>query len=174
MASLGNKFDVLRNLLLSPSRPEGALIVVYPPDQELDFRSRYQDLIEELQAAGQRVSIVDLRTLVFDMLAERGLMERALSLDAAGSRDMHGNLSGMVLVEALARVRQAARTVPDHILLLRHPAALFPWISYSALLSEIEGEVRNTLVLPFPGIESGPELRFLNSKDSYNYRAARI
>ena len=174
MASLTSKLGALRQLLLAPSRPEGAIIVVYPPEQELGFRAGYQDLIEELKAAQCPVCVIDLRTTVFDLLAERGLLERAFSLDAAGSRDMHANLSSMVLSEAVALLRKAAQASPDHLLLIRQPAALYPWISYSSLLSEIEGEIRNTIVLPFPGTENGPELRFLDNKDGYNYRAARI
>jgi len=47
-------------------------------------------------------------------------------------------------------------------------------VSYSAVLEEIENDVANPVVLPFPGSEEGPMLHFLGEKDGYNYRATRI
>lgn len=172
--STESKLDELRSRLLLPLRPQGALLVVYPPEDELKFAGDYSDIINEVQARGIPVCSIDLRTLLFDVLEERGLLEQAFVLDADNSRDLRQNLAGIVQREALSRVRSAAMQHPDAVLFCTHTASLYPWVSYSDLLGEVESVFLNTLVIPFPGSENGPELHFLGAKDGYNYRAARV
>jgi hypothetical protein len=152
----------------------GALLVVYPPEEELVFRAGYEEIIQELRAKGRALSVVDFRPLLFEVLEAKGLLQKAFELDAAGSREAQRNLAGMVQREALRRVQTAAEQTPNSLLCCAHTAALHPWMSYSAFLEETENTVSNTLVIPFPGTENGPVLHFLGVKDGYNYRAARI
>ena len=174
MNLINDKLNLLRSQLLTRAHAGGALLVIYPPEEELSFREGYEEVIQELQAQGVEIAVLDFRTLVFDSLNERDLLEKAFKLDAEGSPDARRSLASLVQREALVRIQQAAQANPQAILLCKHPAALFPWISYSALLEAIKGKVTNTLVIPFPGTESGPALHFLGVKDGYNYRAARI
>ncbi len=174
MSISNEKLEALRARLLAPDRKGGALLVVYPPEEELTFLSGYKEIIQELQVDGLQIHVLDFRTLVFEVLEGKGLLQKAFQLDAAGSRDIRQNLAAMVQRETLRRVRVAAERAPDSILFCLHTASLFPWISYSALLEETENTLENTLVIPFPGTQKGPELHFLGIKDGYNYRAARI
>ena len=172
--STESKLEELRSRLLLPHRPQGALLVVYPPEDELKFASGYADILNELQARSIGVYVIDLRTLLFDALQQRGLLEKAFALDAENSREARQSLAGIVQREALNLVRSAAMQNPDAVLCCMHTAALYPLVSYSALLEEVESLLHNTLIVPFPGRENGPELHFLGAKDGYNYRAARI
>lgn len=174
MTSIEEKLQALRARLLAPGRKGGALLVIYRPEDELAFRSRYREVIMEVQARGLAAVVLDLRTLAFEVLEERGLLQKAFQLDASNSLEMHRNLAGMVQREALARVRAAAAANPEAILFCQRTASLYPWISYSSLLEESENTVLNTLVLPFPGREDGPALHFMGVKDGYNYRAGRV
>jgi len=174
MTVTSQKLEELRARLLMPMRKGGALLVVYPPEEELEFKSGYQEILQELQANGIMAQVLDFRKLVFEALDAKKLLQKAFQLDAAGSRDIHQNLAGIVQREAFVRVRSAADQLPDSVLCVTHTASLYPWISYSALLDEVEHLVPNTLVIPFPGTENGPALHFLGVKDGYNYRAARI
>lgn len=174
MSLVNDKLNLLRSHLLTGAHTGGALLVIYPPEEELTFREGYEEVIQELEAQGTSIYVLDLRTLVFEALEERNLLEKAFKLDAEGSPDARRSLASLVQRESLARIRRAAEENPHAILLCKHCAALFPWISYSALLEAIEGKITNTLVIPFPGIENGPALHFLGVKDGYNYRAARI
>lgn len=174
MSITSQKLEELRARLLTPERKGGALLVIYPPEDELLFRAGYADIVQELQANRSAVTVLDLRTQVFELLEQRRKLAMAFQSDAAGERDFYANLAGMVQRHVTGLVRTAAAQSPQAIICCRHPAALYPWISYSDLLGQIEGEVHNTLVLPFPGFEQGQALHFLNAKDGYNYRAARI
>lgn len=174
MSLINDKLNLLRSRLLTGAHAGGALLVIYPPEEELSFREGYEEVIQELQAQGVQIAVLDFRTLVFDSLKERNILEKAFQLDAEGAPDARRSLASLVQREALAKIQQAAKENPNAILLCKHTAALFPWISYSALLEAIEGKITNTLVIPFPGTEDGPALHFLGVKDGYNYRAARI
>jgi hypothetical protein len=168
------KLEALKSRLVGQRREGGALLVVYPSEEELMFRAGYEEIIKELRAKGRALYVVDFRPLLFEVLEAKGLLQKAFELDATGSRDVHRNLAGMVQREALRRVHTAAVQTPNSILCCAHTAALHPWMSFSAFLEETENTVSNTLVIPFPGTENGPVLHFLGVKDGYNYRAARI
>lgn len=174
MSAVSKKLELLREHLHSPVSKGGALLVVYPAEEELFFISGLDDILKELRAKSIPVRTIDLRTLVFEALEERNLLQKAFQLDAANSRDLRQNLAGIVQKEAVSRVMAASQESPEAILCLLHTASLFPWISYSSLLEEVETKISNLLIVPFPGAESGPELHFMGVRDGYNYRAARI
>ncbi|MFC2108255.1 BREX protein BrxB domain-containing protein [Candidatus Bipolaricaulota bacterium] len=174
MTELSTKLAILRERVLSHRNHEGALLIVYDPADELTFREDYAEIIQEAKARGVPVAEVDLRMLPFDVLARRDLLERAFLLDAKASRDAHQSLARMVQEGTKDRIAEVSHDHPDDIIFCHATAALFPWISYSSLLESIEATVPNTLILPFPGDESGSALHFLSAKDGYNYRATRI
>lgn len=169
-----DKLRTLRSRLLSEERKGGALLVVYPPEGELTFRNGYQEVLKEVEARGIETRILDFRTLVFEVLEGKNLLEKAFELDAMKSRDASRNLTAMVQKEVLDRINDASQQAPEAILFCMHAGALFPWVSFSAILEETENEISNTLVIPFPGIEKGPALHFFGVKDGYNYRALRV
>jgi hypothetical protein len=174
MSQVEQKIRSLRDRLMTSDLKGGALLVVYPPEEERDWQAAYAQLLQELGVHRVDTIILDFRTLVFELLSARGLLDRAFQLDAEGSRDAQRNLAGMVHREVVRRLRDAAAQNPRAVLCCQYTAALYPWISYSSVLEKIEGTVANAVVIPFPGSAQGPALHFLNQKDGYNYRAARI
>lgn len=169
-----DKLQALRSRLLSDQRKGGVLLVVYPPESELDFRSGYQEVLKEVEAKEMETRVLDFRTFVFEVLERKNLLEKAFELDAKRSRDASRNLANMIQREVLTGIQVASQQVPEAILFCMHTGALFPWVSFSAILEETENKIFNTLVIPFPGIENGPALHFFGVKDGYNYRASRI
>lgn len=173
-STIPEKIAALRARLLDPNRPGGAVLVVYPPEEELVFRAEYDLLLHELEAKHLPVEVLDFRTMVFETLEAKGLLQKTFQMDAAGSRELRPSLAGMVQREVQQRLLAAAQAHPDAIVCCKHSAALFPWVSFSALLEQLESGLAAPLVVPFPGTENGAILHFLNAKDGYNYRAARI
>ena len=174
MSVSAEKLKLLRGYLLAPEHPSGAYLLIYPPEEELAFRAGYQDIIQEMQAHNIVHRIIDLRTMVFDALQSRKLLDKAFARDAEGSQDIHRSLAHIVQNELLKRIQTSAAESPDAILLCQFPAALFPWVSFAELLDAVENKLDQFLMLPFPGKENGPVLHFLGVKDGYNYRAGRI
>jgi len=174
MTIMLQKLEALRSRLTIQGLNSGAILVVYPPEEELNFCSGYREIIRELEAKYISIHVVDFRTLIFDLLERRDLLQKAFRLDASGSRDIFKNLANMVQRESLKQVTDAAKQAPEAIIFCFHTVSLYPWISYSALLEETENRISNTLIIPFPGMENGPSLHLMGAKDGYNYRAARI
>jgi hypothetical protein len=50
MSIASEKLEALRAELLSDQRKGGALLVIYPPEEELTFRAGYGDVIQELRS----------------------------------------------------------------------------------------------------------------------------
>ena len=174
MNGLATKLEALRERVLLGSNQDGALLVLYDPSDELAFRQGYGEIIQEAKARKGAPVEVDFRTLPFDALDQRGLLEKAFVLDAQCSRDAHQSLARMVQEAARRRIEEASHENPNAVICCHSTASLFPWVSYSSLLESLESSVTNTLILPFPGEESGSALHFLSAKDGYNYRASRI
>ena len=139
------KLGTLRDRLFASDPKGGALLLVYPPEDELIFLSGYDEIIKELQVKGVSHNILNFRTLVFEVLESKGLLQKAFQLDAAGSRDIRQNLAGMIQREVLNRLMAAAKQAHDAVICCFHTASLFPWISYSSLLEETENKIQNTL-----------------------------
>lgn len=174
MTELKEKLQRLREKIALDGSSTGPLLIVYPPEHEVDFAAGYEEVIKEQEAAQREVSVVPLRLLLFEVLEKRNLLQRTFEVDAKGSKDLHPNLANIVHKEVVARILQAACEDPDAVVFLTGTGALFPWISYSSVIEEVEAVVANTIVTPFPGTENGPELHFMGAKDGYNYRATRI
>ncbi|MEW6745480.1 MAG: BREX protein BrxB domain-containing protein [Planctomycetota bacterium] len=168
------KFCELRARLISPGGHKGALLFVYDPEGEHVFRRRYDLVVKEMEAEGIPHRRIPLHRLPFEVLEEKQLLERAFELEFTNPAGLRQNLAALVHRTLVERIDEATRPASDTVLLLERTAALYPWVSYSAVLDEIENRVVNPLLLPFPGYEQGPLLRFLGEKDGYNYRATRI
>ncbi len=173
-ALLDAKFAELRARLIKPGCHQGALLAIYPPEDEHAFRRQYALLTKELAAKGVPHVCLPLRRLAFEHLERRGLLEKTFRLEFGDPAGQRQSLAGMLHRELVARLRSTAEAHPGAIVLLQQTAALYPWVSYSAVLEEIETDIDNAVVVPFPGTEDGPLLHFLGAKDGYNYRATRV
>jgi hypothetical protein len=168
------KFAELRVRLIDPGDHRGALLIVYDPAEEHAFRRRYELFARELSAKRIDHVLLPLNRLPFEALEQRGLLEKAFRLEFSDPLGMRQSLASLLHREVIRVIRGAAEKHAECPILLQRTASLFPWVSYSAVLSELENELSNALVVPFPGSEHGPLLRFLGEKDGYNYRATRI
>ena len=174
MTSLEEKLQRLRDRLGTVGAATGPLLVVYPPESELDFSSGYGEVLKERRARRQPMEELDLRPFVFDLLDSRRLLDKTFALDVEGGSRLHGDLANMIHKELVRRLIGLGDNDPAAVIFLRDTSALFPWVSYSGIIEEVESVINNTIVIPFPGTERGPELHFMGAKDGYNYRAARI
>lgn len=169
------KLQILRDRVLKDPGGTGALLVVYPPEDELEFRQRYSDLIREWRAANIDCVELDLSPLPFEVLGERQDLTRLFRLDANPEKaKLQQEIARLVEERLVEDVTRTASEHPGKIVCLQRTAALYPWASYSYLLERCENNIDNTVIIPFPGTENGPELHFLGAKDGYNYRATRV
>jgi hypothetical protein len=181
---LETKMRSLREMLLQPAadasvRTDSSVLVVYPPEEENDFRDRLQKLLHLLSERGVVFRHIDLTTLPFEVLEARGLLPDVFAQefeDPSTGPGLAGIKRGLAryVQEALKqRVEKAAAEVDSGAVILSGTAALFPVIKFADLLADLR-HLPCRIVLAFPGHEEGGKLHFMNQRDGYNYLAVKL
>ncbi|HXM70265.1 MAG TPA: BREX protein BrxB domain-containing protein [Thermoanaerobaculia bacterium] len=175
---LETKMRSLRELLLEPAadpavRTDSSVLVVYPPEEENEFRDRLQGLLHVLAERGKAFRHLDLTTLPFEILESRGLLPGVFTQELDDAAAVKRGLA-RALQEALRqRVEQAAAEVPSGAVILSATSALYPFIKFADLLADLR-HLHCRIVVAFPGHEEGGKLHFMNQRDGYNYLAVTL
>jgi hypothetical protein len=175
---LEGKMRALRELLLEhvplPSvRTDSSVLVVYPPEEENDFRQHLHKLIDLLAARGIAFRHIDLATLPFEVLEARGLVPEVFQQEFDDFPAVKRGLARALHDAVKQRIAQVAAEVPDGTVILSATSALYPLVKFSDLLAELR-HVPCRIVVAFPGREEAGKLRFMNQRDGYNYLAVKI
>jgi hypothetical protein len=179
-SSIPDKLERLRELLvISPKEPptpsDRGLLVIYPPDQEAEFRTRLEDFLVTLTAQGVPHAVVDAEPFPFACLDAEGVLEDAFQLEAEEPKELRQYLASELPRRLLNEVTQAASTLPvGSSVILKTPTALFPWVKFADFLAQLPTGFPCRIVVPFPGHERGATLHFLDHRDGFNYLARRI
>lgn len=134
-------FTALIELLKTPLRhdrgvkTDSSVLLIYPPDRELDFREHLLDtFVPELDAKNIQYRLLDLSGFLFSGLSEEqieslpGGRVRGLPLDEAGTlQASRGNSSGPPLTEEAAKV-------PGGNVFVYATVALHPVVRYGEVL----------------------------------------
>lgn len=172
-------FAALIELIRPPLRhdrgvkTDRSVLLIYPPDRELDFREYLLDtFVPELNAKGIPHRLVDLTGLLFTGLSEEQIED--LEQDEFDDyRWMQQGLSKRVEAALLARLRDEAAKITGGSILVYATVALYPMVRYGEVLRELRDlDVR--LVLAFPGEERGGKVHFMNQADGANYLAVKL
>ena len=172
------KFSALRDLLLQtvpdPSVvTDSSILVVYPPEEEQQFRDGLHKLLDFLGARGSPLRHLDLSTLPFEVLEVRGLLADAMAHECEDLGALKRGLARAVQEGLYQRIEGAAAEVPNGAVILSATSALYPLVKFADLLTGLR-HLRCRLVVPFPGREDGGKLHFMNQRDGYNYLAVKI
>lgn len=180
MSSLLSKFEKLLDLLMTPldeppTPAERGVLLIYPPDQEVEFRQRLDHFLVTLTAHGIPHEVVDAETLPFECLDAEGVLDDAFRLEAEDPTGLRQYLAGQLPGLLQKRVNAAATLLPvGSVVFLKCSPALFPWVKYADFLAQLPTGFPCRVVVPFPGHERGAYLHFLDHRDGFNYLARRI
>jgi hypothetical protein len=175
---LETKMRSLREILIQPVadssvRTDSSVLVVYPPEEENDFRDRLQKLLHLLSERSVVFRHIDLTTLPFEVLAARGLMPDVFAQEFEDLAAVKRGLARAVQEALKERVEKAAAEVGSGAVILSATAALFPVIKFADVLADLR-HLSCRIVLAFPGHEEGGKLHFMNQRDGYNYLAVKL
>ncbi len=172
-------FTALHELIKEPLRPKGgvktdnSILLIYPPDKELDFREYLLDTFVPVIKA-QRIAfrLLDLTGLLFTGMND----ETVTSLQEDEFDDyrwMQQGLSKRAEATLHARLEEVAREVPGGNVIVYATVALFPLVRYGEVLRGLR-DVEARIILAFPGEERGGKLHFMNQPDGGNYLAVKL
>ena len=172
-------FNGLMELIKAPIRhdrgikTDDSILLIYPPDRELDFRELLLDtFVPELDAKAIPYRLLDLTGFLFVGLSEEQV--QALQEEEFDDyRWMQQGLSKRVEAALQARLTEEAAKIPGGNVIVYATVALYPLVRYGEVLRELR-DLRSRIILAFPGEERGGKLHFMNQADGANYLAVKL
>lgn len=172
-------FAALMELLKVPLRPDrgvktdSSILLVYPPDRELDFREYLLDtFMPELDAKAIPYRRLDLTSFLFAGISE----EHVAALQGDEFEDyrwMQQGLSQRVEAALRARLAAEAASISCGNVFVYATVALYPLVRYGEVLRELR-DLEARIIVAFPGEERGGKLHFMNQADGANYLAVKL
>jgi hypothetical protein len=172
-------FSALLELIREPLRLNGgvktdnSILMIYPPEKELDFREHLIDaFIPQLKAEGVPFRLLDLAGFLFEGLSEETIQN--LQEDEFDDyRWMKQGLSTTVETSLRTRIARLAGESPGCAVIVHSTVALYPLVRFGEVLRELR-DVPCRTVLASPGEERGGKLHFMNQPDGGNYLAVKL
>ena len=154
-------------------RTDNSILLVYPPDRELDFREYLLDIfVPELDARSIQYRLLDLTCFLFtDLSKEQIQILQEEEFD--DYRWMQQGLSKRTEASLQLRLTDEAAKVPGGNVFMYATVALYPVVRYGEVLRGLRN-LDARIILAFPGEERGGKLHFMNQADGANYLAVRL
>ncbi len=172
-------FTDLLERLEKPLRPDrgvrtdGAILLIYPPERELDFREQLVDaFLPRLEAAQIPFTHLDLTGFLFHDL-DPDDVEQLQEDEFDDYRWMRQGLSQRVEAALVRRFQALTSAKPGATLLVSATVALHPLVRYGEVLRGLR-DLEGRIALAFPGAERGGKLHFMNQPDGGNYLAVKL
>jgi BREX protein BrxB len=173
------KFDELLELMTKPIRDNGgiktdnSILVVYPPEEELDFRDYLLDTFVPLvRAKGLPLELLDLSGFLFETIDEQTLTD--LEQDEFDDYNwVKQGLSKRVESALPRRLAEIAAKSSGGTIFIYGTVALHPLLRFGELLRGLR-DIPARIVIAFPGEERGGKLHFMNQPDGGNYLAVKL
>jgi hypothetical protein len=170
-------FEALLDLLGQPASQavttDDSVLLIYPPERELDFR---EELLERfaarLRAAKIRHRMVDVTGLVFEGLDDETIAGLCAE-EFEEYRWMLRSLSQRTEAAFASQLRDAAVDVAGGLVVAYATAALYPLVRFGEVLTELRGSPAR-IALAFPGADRSGKLHFIGQPDGGNYLAVRL
>jgi len=176
---MDSMFTALIELLKAPLRhdrgvkTDSSVLLIYPPDRELDFREHLLDtFVPELDAKNIPHRLLDLSGFLFSGLSDEQI-ESLQEDEFEDYRWMKQGLSKRAEAALQARLTEEASKVPGGNVLVYATVALHPVVRYGEVLKGLR-DLEARIVLGFPGEERGGKLHFMNQADGANYLAVKL
>ncbi|MBI2568434.1 MAG: hypothetical protein HYV63_15545 [Candidatus Schekmanbacteria bacterium] len=172
-------FEALLELLKEPVRldrgvkTDNSILLVYPPEKELDFREQLVDgCFPALEAQGSQFHALDLTGFMFDGLSDDAVASlREEELD--DYRWMLQGLSKRVEASLKAHLKTLAGQRPGGNVVVYGTVALYPLVRFGEVLRDMR-DLHARIAVAFPGEERGGRLHFMSQPDGGNYLAVKL
>ena len=172
-------FETLLKLMKEPVRPDrgiktdNSILLVYPPEKELDFREQLVDgCLPALEAQGSQCHPLDLTGFMFDGLSA-DTIESLQEEEFDDYRWMLQGLSKRVEAALQRRLEELATQHPGGNIVVYGTVALYPLVRFGEVLREMR-DLQARIAVAFPGEERGGKLHFMNQPDGGNYLAVKL
>lgn len=180
-----DRLNELEELVLEKSHTidnlSGVPFVVFPyaPEKELDVEDDVQGFIEKLQYNDLSVAAIDLRDLVFSILKQQNLLESVVEVEKENPADLREGLNSTLFEEFGSNRGMLIDGLVDRIdghdvAIIHRCGILYPFSSISVVLGHLENVIDTPLIVFYPAVKDGKNLRFFDESNGSYYRAKVI
>jgi len=151
-------------------------IYLYKPELELECIREFKNLVIRLRKDKIIAETISLASLMIDSLEHLGCLdEQFLSEEKLRRKEIYEDLERELPKEIAKRLKNMLKNKDvSHCVILLRAGSLFPFVHISNLLTRLEGSVRCTLVLPYPGNKEGNMLNYQGRSVRTYYRGEII
>lgn len=172
-------FEALMALIQTPLRhdrgvkTDNSILLVYPPERELDFREYLLDtFVPQLDAKHVEHRLLDLTGFLFEGLSEEEIAS-CQEDELEDYRWMRQGLSSRAEAALETRLAEESAKVPGGNVFVYATVALFPLVRFGEVLRGVR-DLEARIIVAFPGEEHGGKLHFMRQADGANYLAVKL
>jgi len=184
-SNIRNRIDELETLVLNKPHTidslSGVPFVVFPydPEKELSVEDNVFDFVDKLEFNNLSVAQIDLRDLVFSILEEQNLIKNVIEIEKEEPDEIRAGLNSTFFEEFddnRGTLMEELITRAEHhdVVVMYRCGILYPFSSISVILGQLENVVDTPLIVFYPAIKQGKDLRFLDETNGTYYRAKVI
>jgi len=177
---LDKKFEDLEKLLVSGEidqikRRCGVpfIVLLYPPDEELEVRSRIDTLKRKLETAGWDIQSFQPEPILFKFLESKGKLKDVFEAERKNPRQLRSKVASDLFIKHLTALGKDF--VPKTAIFIRRAGGFYPHINIHSLQEQLVNKVKKTTIFFIPAIETeGQEYIFLGKVRTRKYRGHYI
>jgi len=177
---LDKKFKELEELLISNKveqirarRGVPFIILLYPPDEEIQVRSRIKTLKRKLETTGWNIQLFQPEPTLFKFLESKGKLQDAFEAERQNSQKLRSKMAFELFVKKLAEI--GGKAIPKTAIFIWRAGGFYPHVNIHSLQEQLVNKVKKITVFFIPAIETeGQEYIFLGKVRIQKYRGYYI
>lgn len=177
---LDSKFKELEGLLVSGGaeqirarRGVPFIALLYPPQEELQVRSRIDALKRRLETVGWNIQSFQPEPILFKFLESKGKLKDVFEAERQDPEQLRSRMAFDLFVKHLAELGKDF--MPKAAIFVRRAGGFYPHVNIYSLQEQLVNKVKKTTVFFVPAIETeGPAYKFLGEVKTQKYRGHYI
>lgn len=177
---LDKKFNEIEELLVSGGaeqvkgrRGVPFIVLLYPPDEELQVRSRIDILKRKLETEGWDIQSFQPEPVLFKFLESKGKLKDVFEAERKDPQQLRSKIASDLFVKHLADLGKDFK--PKTAIFIRRAGGFYPHVNIHSLQEQLVNKVKKTTVFFIPAIETeGQEYIFLGKIRTQKYRGHYI
>lgn len=176
---LDNKFKELEGLLISGgaeqirTRSVPFIVLLYPPEEELQIRSRIDALKRRLETADWNIQSFQPEPILFRFLESKGKLKDVFEAERQDSQQLRSRMAFDLFIKHLAELGKDS--IPKTAIFILRAGGFYPHVNIYSLQEQLVNKIKKTTVFFIPATETeGLEYTFLGEVKTQKYRGHYI
>jgi len=183
---LDEKFKELEELLVSGKaeqirarRGVPFIILLYPPEEEIQVRSRIDTLKRKLETAGWNIKVFQPEPILFKFLESKGKLQDVFEAERQNPQQLRSKMAFDLFVKNLTEIGRESTSLSGQAgktaIFVCRVGGFYPHVNIYSLQEQLVNKVKKTTVFFIPAIETeGQEYIFLGKVRTQKYRGYYI